>query len=194
MNDQKLYALGYFEYGARSTETASDLRFPVRRDQWDTVSFFRSFFSSALSGMVMIVAAIYLLNGDGMRGWGWCLLAFGIFSFLIRVGVMVCLIWDRYAEEYVMTADALVFEHGYIRHRIPYAEITALHPMKVSRMTALKPAHRINYRTRFGRGGVDAYPLNDENFLEELASRCPHLEREGPRMRLREEVATATQS
>lgn len=194
MNDQKLYSLGYFEYGARSNGTDSDLRFPVRRDQWDTVSFFRSLLFCGFSGTLMIFVAINLLNQDQMRVWGWCILGFGIFDFLWRMSMMLCLIWDRYAEEYVMTADALVFEHGYIRHRIPYAEITALHPMKVSRMTALKPAHRINYRTKFGRGGVDAYPLSEENFLEELAARCPHLERDGPRMRLREEVATATQS
>jgi len=157
-----------------ATESNSTLRFPVRRDAWDTVDFFRSLLSSAIFGTLKIAAAVYLLKDEQMRVFGWLLLTWGIFDFLLRMGLTACVVWDRYAEAYVMTGDALVFEHGYFRHRIPYEELVAVHPMKVCRMTALKPAHRINYRTRFGRRGIDAYPQSDETFLEELAARCPN--------------------
>jgi len=170
-----------------ANSTNSTLHFPVRRDGWDTLDFYLLFFSSMLStGTFCVLKAIVLLNQSLSSPLAWFMLLHGLIAFGFGLWLVVCNIWQRFAEEYVMTREALIFEYGFRRVRVPYDDIVALHPIKVCRSTsALKPAHRINFRKPIGMNrAADAYPVNSGSFLDELAARCPHLEREGPRMHL----------
>lgn len=174
-------------------ETVPTLHFPVRRDGWDAVEYF------LWLGFLIPAAALSLLwdihdSVNGESSWfpsGVSIMWTLVFAY--GAGVTV---WKLLAEQYVMTADALIFEYGYRRICVPYEEIAGLHPMKVCRATtALKPAHRINFRTPIGLDrAADAYPRDDAKFLDELAARCPQLEREGERMHLRIAADATTKS
>ena len=173
--------------------TDNTLRFPVRRDRWDTVDYYLWFYV-LFAAAHMGIGAYATMRVAGGQFAGWFELAYALVAFGFGVKFVINKTWQRYAEEYVLTPEALVFEYGYRRLRVPYENIAALHPIKVCRnTTALKPAHRINFLRPIGfERAADAYPQNSEGFLEELAARCPQLERDGPRMWLREASAAAT--
>lgn len=152
------------------------LHFSVRRDRWDTVDYYLA--TAGLFGLALF-AVVTSVVGD-LR-WQMA---------LPRLGYMIALLpmalgsvrrtkqkWQ--AEEYVFAEEALIFEYGFRQLRVPYDNIASVHPIKVCRLSlALKPAHRINFCQPIGFDrAADAYPMDDEGFLEELLARCPQLDR-----------------
>jgi hypothetical protein len=186
------------------------LSFPVRRDRWDTVDFYLPLFIGIQAGgLVQIAIGIESFQRSPQWWWfGWFLIAWGLFDFVLGTFSTVLRIWRRYAERYELTDSEFVLHCGYSRQRIPFREISGVHPIKICRTTsALKPAVRIKCRKQppapesahqgavfeydvpgFRRRipiqqalSMDVSPVSLEAFLDELESRCPNLEREGPR-------------
>lgn len=156
--------------------------FPVRRDRWDTVDFYLATGALLVFSVIAIVGSVstvILASGSNAPT-----LIYSLYALSMAIMATVKLRKKWVAEEYTARDDALVFEYGYRQLRVPYDEIVAVHPIRVCRLSlTLKPAHRIIFRKPIESERVaDAYPLDSEQFLEELAVRCPHLEREGERM------------
>ncbi|MSR57832.1 MAG: hypothetical protein EXS05_09175 [Planctomycetaceae bacterium] len=199
-----------------ASDHAETLHFPVRRDGWDTVDFYLPLFiGSQAGGLFFIVLGISLLHETTPKLVGWVYILMGTIHFVLGTIGSVFRTWRRFAEQYELTESQFVLQCGYCRQRARYREISGVHPIKICRSTtALKPAVRIKFRKPIAPPGgeyaggtiefdifgykrsqpllqawsLDVSPVNLEGFLEELATRCPHLQREGPRFNLKSTV------
>jgi hypothetical protein len=170
---------------AELIEPTPTCRFRPRHDLWDVVDFYLYFFVTAqIVGFWMIGLAWRELATPSPSPLIWFMVPYGILQSLFGIVKLVLHVWQRSAEGYELTATELVIDHGYAKVRIPFSEIYGANPCKICRMTAaLKPGVRVKYsnpQTRFGN--VDLAPVGLDLFLSELAARCPHLRREGPRL------------
>lgn len=182
------------------------LRYPVRRDGWDTIDYYLLFLIGAqVAGLGMLAIGISGQYSTPPKplvlSCFWII--YGTLQFAYGIIVAGLQTWQRFAEAYELTDSEFIHHMGYCRKHAPFAEISRVHPIKICRSTAaLKPAARIKFRKPdASEGGVvefdipgykgsrpirqawsiDVSPVNLEGFLEELAERCPHLVREGPR-------------
>lgn len=175
-----------------TTETVS---FRVRRDLWDTLNFYLFFlFGLQAVGVYYVILALQAFHAVKDRHAAWNLLLLGFGLFLWGTVIVVQRIWKRFAEAYRLGPEALQVDYGYRKFSIPYPEISGVYPIKICRLAVgLKPATRVTVRKPIlylGRT-IDIAVIDPERFLDELAARCPHLLREGPRMRAAQVGETA---
>lgn len=161
------------------------IRFRPRHDLWDAVDFYLLFLIGAQTGGLFLIAQGWgLLQTAALEFRPWFLLVVGFAQFVLGTATLVMRVWQRFAESYELAPTGFVVDYGYRVLRVPYADISGVHPNKICRMTAaLKPALRVKFfRPVGGTRGLDVAVTNPDMFLDELAARCPHLQREGPRL------------
>jgi hypothetical protein len=159
-----------------SSTPASTLRFPVRRDGWDTVDFYLPlFFGLQATGIYQIVMGLGTIAANPWRWMSWLMLLMGVSNFAFGMVVSVLRTWRRFAERYELTESEFVMHYGYCRHRVAYREISKIHPIKICRSTAtLKPAVRIHFRKPMalqGGGNMPEEPSNSTFSATSAASR-----------------------
>lgn len=126
----------------------------------------------ALPAIGLVTAIMLQLSGDsGAAIVGWLSLA--------GIGLLyVLVVWP---VEYTLEADELVVRFGVMRSRIPYRSISGVSP---TRGVLASPALSMD-RLAIDTGGKLApmiSPADRDGFLAGLATRAPHLRRDGDRL------------
>ena len=135
-----------------------DTRYPSKVDLWLAAILVGTL------GMTLFVAAIGFTEG------GWTALLPAAMVVLIFGGLVI-------PVEYVMEPQRLVVRAGLLRYRIPYEKIQSAHLTRNPLSSPALSLDRINIR--YGRFGVMISPPDREEFLRDLAGRCPQLRFEG---------------
>jgi len=155
-------------------ETASAFKFTARHDGSSTFVYYCSFYI-VLVAVGMCWLALVPVGGPA----SWTAIVCTLFVFGFGIVYLCGRTRRRFSEGYIFASGELELDDGIRRIRVPYLNVTSVHPLKHRlREVVLRTEVCLYWK---GPGGLSrsaiAYPDNLEGFLEQLAARCPHLER-----------------
>jgi hypothetical protein len=123
--------------------------------------------------VALLIAAAFAVNRSEMG-----FLVETAISLLYGVIIVLCLSW-LYGLRYTLSDEALCARVGPARVRVPLEEITSVKPGWIKKHNtwrwALTPTGLVVAR-RDKRLRIGVSPDDTEEFLRDLAERCPHLE------------------
>jgi hypothetical protein len=141
------------------------VRFRSRVDWWLAVLLV------ALPAIGLVAAIALQLSGDGGAFVGW----------LSLLGIVLLYVGVVWPVAYELGADDLVIRFGLVRSRMPYGEIRGVAPTRSVLAAPALSMDRLAIDVG-GRTGAVISPDDRDGFLDALASRAPHLAREGDRL------------
>lgn len=159
------------------------IHFPIRSERRNRLSPRAVVIASTLVPVVFYLYVVMFLHG-----WG-------ILAFSSLPGILAMIFW-RGIRAGVRAAGRLrtvgcdlsdtdiAIDDGIRRVEVPLTEVLGFSPVAVSRDGGnVGELHQIYFSEAVkDRAGMNLWLDDPEYFLQELAVRCPHLEREGPRL------------
>lgn len=149
-------------------EAAGAAVYPSKADTWLVVVLWASIVVLVLSPVIF-----WIEPGPPAARLGMTLL------FLGTAGLVL---WVLRGTRYELYADRLVVRSGPFRWRIPLAAIQEVRPSRSPLSGPALSLDRLLIRYQGSRLGVMISPEREEAFLQDLASRAPHLEVRGDRV------------
>lgn len=155
------------------SESGSKLKFPVRRDGSSAFLYYFSFFFVLLAVCRCWIALVPV----GIPA-SWTAVVCTLCVFGLGIAYLCARTKRRFSEGYVFDTEELVFDDGIHRIRVPYSNLTTVHPTD-HHLKGIPGKELCLYWKSPGGSSRDAIasPHHQEAFLEQLAARCPQLER-----------------
>ena len=139
--------------------------YPSIRDRWLVVVL-------TIATLCQIGGGIVFLLAEGPF-----LFRFSLFLFMVLVAFFIQ--WVIWRTRYSLLQKMMLIECGPFHYRVKYADITAVEPTKNPLSSPALSLKRLHIHHRGHRFGIMISPVNQEEFLTELVSRDPGLERDG---------------
>jgi len=140
------------------------VRFETRYDRWLVIILG---FAALLTCVVL--PALYLAN-ERQTGPSWV----PFLPWALWMAVLV----STLPQYYILRDDGLFLRIGWRKILLPYPSLAALTSVTDSRSAGVYSMQRIEIQTNGGKRYIIAV-AREEDFMEEIARRCPHLGRAG---------------